>query len=376
MPYRGRNTVYLHNTLGENIYLFESAINTSLSNDIETLILDIEKLGMVLKRKTLMFDRGGYSRKCFAFLNSKKMYFGTYLKNRKKEREVPFDQFTKHLYRSESGDEFEYFIFEKERRWIRNVLVRVIIFLGTENRQIPILTSNPFLKSSTVVYYLQRRWREENSFKYMGEHFGIDLMTTYKTEEAPEKIIQRANPKRQEINNKIKSAKNLLKNLRNQLADKMMTAQNQSVEDFLEGENQLRFEIKNAVVDIDFLERERKKISSKIEINLKNEYVIIAQKRRLLINAIKAINYNAEKWMQTLFLEYHSRPDETLSVVRNLWRQPGRIRFAPGLVEVALDAIDYGPTKVSLEKVLKKINETSGLRLPDGKILKIYCSKN
>jgi hypothetical protein len=77
MPFKGRNTVYLHNSYGEVVYLFESATNTTLGNDIERLVADMEKLEMELKRKTLIFDRGGYSQKCFSFLKRKKMYFIT-----------------------------------------------------------------------------------------------------------------------------------------------------------------------------------------------------------------------------------------------------------------------------------------------------------
>ena len=70
MPYRGRNTVYLHNASGENVYLFESPTNTTLSNDIEILIKDMRDFGMELKGQTLCFDRGGWSQKCFRFLRA------------------------------------------------------------------------------------------------------------------------------------------------------------------------------------------------------------------------------------------------------------------------------------------------------------------
>lgn len=289
MAYKGRNTVYLHNSVGEIIYFFESATNTSLSSDIEKLIEDVEKIGMELKRKTLIFDRGGYSQRCFYFLKiKKKMYFVTYLKNRKKERQIPENQFKVCHVETEDGEKIEYRIFEGERRWARCGAVRVIILLADDGHQIPILTNNPWLKAETIVYLLSRRWREENCFKYMIEHFGVDLMTTYKTEEAPDKIIKRANPDRQAINREIAKKKSDLMKFKNELATKLTSKlSSTTIHQFFEEEKELELKIKNAQVDIDLLMRKREGIASKIEVNLKDDYVIIAQKRRLFINSIK-----------------------------------------------------------------------------------------
>jgi len=371
MGHKGRNTVYLHNSAGENVYLFESAANTSLSNDIEKLVTDMEKLGMVLKRKTLIFDRGGYSKKCFSFLKIKKMYFATYLKCRKKEREIPIDKFESHNYKSKSGEEFPFLIFEKERRWIRNVLVRVIVFIGTGGRQVPILTSNPFLNPATIIFYLQRRWREENSFKFMIEHFAIDLLTTYKTESAPDKIITRANPERKTINQAIAKKKSELVKLREELAVRAASSKTETMKEFFEQENKLSFSIKMVQVEIDMLMAQREKIASQVQVNLQDAHVIMAQKRRLFINAIKAMNYNVEKWLQIKFENYHTKTDEVLSLIRSLWQQPGRIREDVRLVEVELEPPDGKAMRESVHLFLEELSQNRGLRMADGRLLRI-----
>ncbi len=115
---KGRTSVYLHNTEGEVMFLFESATNTSLSNDIETLVAELAKKGMKLKRKTLFFDRGGYSKKCFSYLQKNKMYFVTYLKYRAKERRIDEREFVKRVFQSEN-ESCEYFVYEAERRWAK-----------------------------------------------------------------------------------------------------------------------------------------------------------------------------------------------------------------------------------------------------------------
>ena len=375
MGLRGRTTIFLHNSQGEVLYLFESPVKTSLSHDIEKLTADVEVLGMEWKGKTLIFDRGGYSQECFRYLKEKKaMYFVTYLKNRKKERRRAESDFKTYWVKTENGKEAVYQLCEKEQRETRYGRVRGVVVLAEDGRQIPVLTNNPDMEMAAVVYLLQRRWREENCFKYMIEHFGIDVFTTYKTEEAPDKVIRRANPARQKINQQIQQKKREREKRQSELAHRMLEKgkeRNETLEKFLEQESALQWAIKHIAVDLDSLKRQRESIPTKIEINLKDEHVVIAQKRRLLINAVKAMNYNAEKWFQSQFKKVHRKTDETLSLVRSLWQQPGQIRRHPHMLEVKLHPLDSGAMPESLEQIVENLKENNQLRLPDGRIVKL-----
>jgi len=373
-PSRGRNTIYLHNSIGENIYLFESPTNTTLSNDIEQLIQDIENLGEDLKGKTLCFDRGGFSSKCFKFLRSNKMYWITYMKHRKKEREVEEEKFKEHKVKKETGKEFVYRYYEKEARQTKHGKVRVIMLLGRNGKQIPIITTNPYLRASRIIEVIKGRWCEENGFKYMVEHFGIDLLTTYKSEEAPNKIIERPHPERKEINRLLNQKKRELEKLQSELAQKVMERGEKSqetIKEFYDKEHEINYAIKNVQVDIDYLKRKKETIPVKKKTSLKKDHVIMAQKRRQLINTVKAMNYNTEKYLQDLFKKYHDKKDETLSLVRRLFHQPGRIYEGSQKVRVELKPLDNGPMSDSLDQVLKYIGENNWLRLPDGRHLEI-----
>jgi len=375
--FKGRNTVFLHNSQGENIYLFESATNTTLSNDIEVLVENMKNHGMELKGKTLAFDRGGYSARCFDFLTKNKLYYISYLKHRKKEALIEEKEFRNIKFIDDQGVEVEYFLFEKEPRESRRGKVRTIILLSKGGRQIPVITTNPYLKMEEVVYRLQRRWREENCFKYMIEHFGVDLLTTYKTEIAPDKIIKSPHPKRKEINQQMKQKKNELRNLESELGRKVEAqgSSTQPLSEFYERETDLNIAIKSIQVEIDRLEREKETIPTKQSKNLKDDHVIISQKRRLLINAIKAMNYNAEKWLQEKLFKYHNKKDETLSMLSRLWHQPGKIRMSQKKVEVELERLDFGAMRTSLDKLLKELKENNLLRMPDGRELSIVQAR-
>ena len=116
----------------------------------------------------------------------------------------------------------------------------------------------------------------------MTEHFGIDLLTSYKTEEAPDKIIKRANPERVALNKAIAKKKSELTELQMEMAAKI-SAKSATITlgEVFEQEKSLQLQIKNIQVDIDMLLRSRDKIAPKVEVNLKDTSVIMAQKRRL-----------------------------------------------------------------------------------------------
>ncbi|OFZ12402.1 MAG: hypothetical protein A2Z20_06520 [Bdellovibrionales bacterium RBG_16_40_8] len=53
----------------------------------------------------------------------------------------------------------------------------------------------------------------------------------------------------------------------------------ETIKEFYEQEKELNFKIKNVQVDIDYLGRRRKTIPTKEKSNLKDDHVIMAQKR-------------------------------------------------------------------------------------------------
>jgi hypothetical protein len=208
----------------------------------------------------------------------------------------------------------------------------------------------------------------------MIEHFGIDLLTSYKTEEAPDKIILKPNPERTSINKLIAQKKSELQKLQSEFANKIIENEIFDLKvdkTFLEDQAKQKLKIKNLKVDIELLKLQREKISSKIAINLKENNVIMSQKRRLFLNAIKALNYNSEKWLQKIFLKFHAKEDETLSLIRNLLKHPGQFRENDSLVEVVIDPFESRPMRETVKRVLAGIDQNSGIRLPDGRLLRI-----
>ena len=375
---RGRNTIYLHNSLGHNILSFESPTNTTLSVDIITLISEMKTAYGDVEGKNLFFDRGGYSADGFKKIKAAGMYFTTYLKGRKKHAEIDEALF-KESEITVHGTKIKNRLYETESENKTYGKLRIIYFIGKQGKQIPVISTNPILSAVELVARIQKRWVEENGFKYMGEHFNIDLLTRYETEEAPDKIICRANPERKAVNKCIAEKKATIKELNQQYASKLNEVKEKdkiTIAAFEETENKLKWAIKNEELALGLLELKRKDIPSKVESNMKDESVISSQKRRLFINLIKTMNYNCEKWLQQLFCQYHPKVDETLSLIRHVLTQPGRIRQRGQTLEVELERLDSGVQAKTLDAVLKKLKEDNLLHLPDGRKLAIWQAKS
>ncbi len=373
-PARGRNTIYLHNSVGHNILSFESPTNTTLSVDIETLLEKMEETYGDLKGKTLFFDRGGFSANCFKAIKGKGLNFTTYLKYRAKGRELEdalFEEKEVEIH----GETITNRIYETDRQSKSYGTLRTIVFIGKQGKQIPVITTNLILSGAEIVARLQKRWVEENGFKYMDEHYNIDLLTTYKTEPAPDKIMERQNPQRKTINSEIASKKATLRELKEQytirlrgIADK----EEVTIKAFEDQEEKLNTAIKHAEMELGLLQLEREKTPSKVTTNMKDESVISSQKRRMFINVVKTMNYNCEKWLQGLFCQYHPKADETLGLIRHVLKQPGRIRQRGQVLEVELERFDSEVQAKSLDKVLENLRENNYLKLPDGRGLAIW----
>lgn len=77
--------------------------------------------------------------------------------------------------------EFEW----KEQRWTKNTQLRQIEVQATNPNgqvaQVSILTDDLERETQAVVLMMFRRWVQENDFKYLNKHFGINQITSYKS---------------------------------------------------------------------------------------------------------------------------------------------------------------------------------------------------
>ena len=153
---------------------------------------------------TLVFDRGGYSGDAFRFLQAEGIGFITYLKGRTARRRYPQKLFRPRWFSFED-QRHVYKTFEKKTRVARVGVIRTVLFLGDEGQQIPVLTNLASrVKPARVVHCLRLRWRQENNFKYLTDHYAIDQIVQYGADpETQGRLIP--NPRRKALTRRARS---------------------------------------------------------------------------------------------------------------------------------------------------------------------------
>jgi hypothetical protein len=150
----------------------------------------------------LVFDRGGFSADAFRFLQADGIGFITYLRGRKRHRHMPVDRFQRSWLVFEE-QRHVYFVHEKASRVGRAWTFRTILFLGDEDQQIPVVTNLvPPTTPAKIVPCLQLRWRQENSLKFLHEHYAVEQLIQYGADpEAPPRRVP--NPKRKTLTDRV-----------------------------------------------------------------------------------------------------------------------------------------------------------------------------
>ena len=364
----GRSNIFIHDESGKNVMFFESSTNNALYEDLCEVMSRLKSEIGGLDGVSLFFDRGGFSADTFKKITQEGAYFTTFLKNRKKEAPIQESQFIE-VEIEVNHEKRKVKIYEKERSTRAYGDIRIITFIGREGRQIPILTTEPTRSASEIVERMKGRWKEENCFKFMVDHYAFDLMSTYKMIQAPDKLIKRPNPERTALNREINEKKTELAKLHRELSEKVHKSKNKTTTTL----TQLRKSNPLLYAKIDTLELQllslgiiRRATMPTTQTNLADEYYVSDQKRRLLINMVKSLNYNCEKSLQELLQAFHPKSDETLAIIIQLIQQPGKVRVNDGKLEVEVSRMPTELHALSCDQLITELSKQHLLVTPFG----------
>jgi hypothetical protein len=208
--------------------------------------------------------------------------------------------------------------------WLGGKLwVREIRKLTESAHQTAILCTDYRSDLSPEAAVMFARWSQENFFKYMREHYGLDRLIDYQTEEIPD-TTQVVNPGYRRLDGQVRSKVGILNRrrakfaaltLEGEIAPKKMAA-------YLDQKARLQEEITQLQAEIEQLKGERKDTPRHIPISQLPEEVRFQRLRtqsKHFIDTIKMIAYRAETAMAQVLRETMSRPDDTRSLLRAIY---------------------------------------------------------
>jgi len=362
MAMPGHTDVYIHDVRGRVLFFLSQPLNDSLARSIPRMVEEIRRAHGKTPF-TLVFDRGGYSSKLFRWLNEQQIGFITYLKGRKAKRRYPEDKFESKWYEFEKKRHYHR-IYEKKTRLHGAGLLRTLVWLEEDGQQIPVLTNlDQTLKPARVVHWLRLRWRQENSLKYLKEHYAIDQIIQYGAQAEVDDERKMKNPARVRLKSRMEEVRQEIQAMEAEIG--------RALETNSEGAYRTTRGLKIA------LSRQRKTLAKKREVlnRLKNRLrhtpaeilaseqkdakprMLLHEDRRLLVNAFKLIALNAERLLAMRFNKYYQQSKDVLSVFRSLLHLPGHIDYiSTQQLEVRLARPQPEKLARALETLLEELN--------------------
>ena len=185
------NSDYLHTATGQPIY-FECGDNYE---DLRSRFIPLVKRFQATLRSspsqphTYIIDRGIYGLEGFKrILDEPTIHFITWEKG---YQAPPWDpaaatgSLSISKYRNDANDLRHYHFSWRSEPWPSNDQILRIIVQATNPKhnsiQVSILSSDPTRPIAQIVPLMFNRWIQENDFKYLDKHFGINQLTSYRS---------------------------------------------------------------------------------------------------------------------------------------------------------------------------------------------------
>lgn len=285
-----------------------------------------------LHRLTVIFDREGYSPALFARLRKQRVACITYRKN--PGEAWPETEFFSRRVVLSSGNTVEMRLAERGvlmgELWLREVRK-----LAESGHQTSILSTDYLSDMTVVAVAMFARWSQENFFKYMRNHFNLDRLIEYSTEDIPDttKVV---NPEYRRIAAELRKQQGVHTRLCAQFGAITFTdeLEPRKVEAYQHKKAALQEEIGNIQEGLEELKQRRKKMKRHMllsDLPENERFQRLSVQSKYLIDTIKMVAYRAETVMVSLVQEKMSHPDEARSLLRALYTAAADILPNPAL---------------------------------------------
>ncbi len=366
---------YVHDATGRALFFINRPFNDQLVKATPLILAEIRAVAPPDHSIVLIFDRGGYSGPLFKVLTDQGIGFITYLKGRSARRRVPADHFVRRWWEVTDPAGIQrrrrivYRVFEKGTR-IRGAGVVRTLVVADQDAQVPILTNRSDLPAAKVVHLLRMRWRQENSFKYLSTHYGVEQLIQHDaTLHADDRRL--ANPRRAHLRAQITALQTEVVLKQADLA-RMLTETPAGAASGRRtlAQRTLQHETATLEARVTRLELRWKQTPAKIpaaQLTGSSVRATMNTDRRNLVNAIKIGTYNAERWLARRFFRHYTDPRDWLTIFRSVLQLSGRVMMdgTDGL-RVALQPPDQPRVRRALEAMLEEINAMDGRLFGDG----------
>ncbi|MGH3116193.1 MAG: putative transposase [Gaiellales bacterium] len=318
---------------GDGLLVWSAPPGASLVGELRTVVTKIRELVGPDARPTIAFDRGGWSPTLFAELALAGFDILTYRKG-PAPRE-PRSAFAAHRFTDDAGRVHDYLLADRNvrisydsgrRRFACRQITRLDEATG---HQTQVLTTRDDPDPSSIAYAMFHRWSQENFFRYMRAHYGLDALDSYATVDD--------DPARTAPNPARRAADRELRDARQRLAE-CEAAEGKASFGGRRPSPELLDAFAAARAEIDRLAATAKAIPAKLPLGeVRPEAVRLAPERKRIHDAIRMATYNAESALARMLAPHYARAeDEARSLLREAFRTPADLEVVGDQLHVRL----------------------------------------
>jgi hypothetical protein len=278
----------------------------------------------LIPRFTVVVDREGYSPELMLDLQKDGIAMLTY--HRYPEGEWRIEEFEEQAVKLVSGEIVRMKLAERGTHvgkrpglWVREVRK-----LASDGHQVSIVSTNFVGEAGAQAATLVARWSQENFFKYMREHFGLDALVQYGTEEIPATVTT-LNPAWKALDRTVRNQHAEFKRcceLRTR-AELGHSLSESEVQRYEQCQGQLQEKIEQIERSLADLKQKRKAVPRHIPVRdlpEQERFTRLKVERKQFLDTIKMIAYRAETAMAATVREKLVRSDDARALLRQIYQ--------------------------------------------------------
>ncbi len=372
---------WINDKNAEPLFFVTGEINERLISSMKARILpEIRRLVGKKRRVTMVFDREGWSPKWFKELYEAGFDVLTY-------RRGKYARWPRRMFETVEGTvegrRVSYDLAEKTTRVLSGFKMREIRRMRAGGRQTAIMTTRWKTRSVELAWRMFERWRQENFFRYMREHFALDALASRRVEAvSEEKTIP--NPKRTKLEKKLKKLKVELQKLEKDYGARAFE-NDESLRPTARG-----FKIANGKLGREIRALRRKCLRLKERIKSLPKRIVAADadgpkivkldpETKHLTDTIKMLAYRTETKLFGLLNEkvYARTEEEGRALVREILRAPADVvpDGDAGVLRVRLHSLANPRSNAAVRHLCARLNEAE-IRYPGTRWIMHYESQN
>lgn len=276
---------------------------------------------LLLHRFTLVFDREGYSPEFWSRLKQKRVACLSYHKF--PGDDWALEEFAAQAVTLSNGEKTTLQLAERGTRLSNGLWVREVRKLSQGGHQTAIISTNYKLEFIALAVRMFARWAQENYFKYAREHFNLDRLAGYCTQEITDPM-EVVNPKYRALDGQVRSANGKLSrslalfgalNIEQAIEPARMEA-------FTQKKAALKDEVDALQARLVELKANRKATDRHIAVKdlpQDQRFSQLSTHSKHFVDAIKMVAYRAETAMANFLRESLTRVDEARTLLRSIY---------------------------------------------------------